>query len=203
MSMSMLSKVVDLVLSLSRSSQRDLTSIITTMPNRVYWLVRALGGVAASVTAESFAGPYNIGSQPLAPAVAVGSKKLAVSATVVESSNSANCNLRRTRCATPTTTAIMSRRAVTLKAEASSSGISSGSERGSSSNPALERRGGAASGPTPIRVFGVPLPAVLLGLLVVHKCATDSLSQYTRTTGVAYSATTASILGEAVKVIMS
>lgn len=34
----------------------------------------------------------------------------------------------------------------------------------------------------------------------MHKCVTDGLSRYTRTTGVAYSATTVAILGELVKV---
>ena len=199
----------------SFTRRRNLTSIITTMPNRVYWLIRALVGVAASVTAESFTGPNNVGAQPLVPAFAAGSKKSATLATVHESSVSPNCNLRlpRTRRAQPATATAMSRRSVALKAEYSSSGINAGGEKGfrakdgqasatgRSYDAALERRGGAAaSGPQPIRVFGVPLPAILLALLVVHKCATDLLSQYTRTTGVAYSATTASILGEAVKV---
>jgi len=61
----------------------------------------------------------------------------------------------------------------------------------------LRLRGGA------LRTFfrgAVSLPTFLLSLLVVHKCVTDTLSQYTRTTGVPYSANTVAILGEVIKV---
>jgi hypothetical protein len=123
---------------------------------------------------------------------------------------------RRTRRAAAAT--VTARRALVLEATAGSRGgeekaaednanLGDSNKSASSSSAALGRRGGAlvepaaATGPAAVvRVLGVPLPAILLALLVVHKCITDSLSQYTRTTGVAYSATTASILGEAVKV---
>ena len=61
--------------------------------------------------------------------------------------------------------------------------------------------GGADIGSSAPRrmVMGLPLPTLLLGLLVAHKCVTDTLSQYTRTTGTPYSATTVAILGELIK----
>ena len=55
-------------------------------------------------------------------------------------------------------------------------------------------RGGA------VGIAGDMLPVVLLSLLVVHKCVTDGLSRFTRMSGVPYSATTASIIGELVKI---
>ena len=66
----------------------------------------------------------------------------------------------------------------------------------------LARRGGGsdASAAPSQRWMGLPLPTLLLSLLVVHKCGTDSLSRFTRNTGVPYSATTVAILGEIVKV---
>lgn len=53
---------------------------------------------------------------------------------------------------------------------------------------------------TGLKWMGMPLPQVLLCLLVIHKCGTDCLSRYTRSSGVPYSATTVAILGEVVKV---
>lgn len=68
----------------------------------------------------------------------------------------------------------------------------------------LGRWGGASAagegGGSVQRWLGLPLPQLLLGLLVVHKCGTDSLSRFTRSTGVPYSATTVAILGELIKV---
>lgn len=46
----------------------------------------------------------------------------------------------------------------------------------------------------------IPLPAFFLVALVLHKCFTDLISQFTRTTGTPYSATTVAILGEVIKV---
>eukprot|EP00613_Pedinella_sp_CCMP2098_P075481 CAMPEP_0171952992 /NCGR_PEP_ID=MMETSP0993-20121228/93739_1 /TAXON_ID=483369 /ORGANISM="non described non described, Strain CCMP2098" /LENGTH=278 /DNA_ID=CAMNT_0012598571 /DNA_START=128 /DNA_END=961 /DNA_ORIENTATION=- len=64
-------------------------------------------------------------------------------------------------------------------------------------------RGGSVDKEKRSRFFfgvAVSLPTLLLGLLVVHKCVTDTLSQYTRTSGIPYSANTVAILGEIVKV---
>lgn len=70
--------------------------------------------------------------------------------------------------------------------------------RGSAVVVAAGERGGAVA--TRRTVCGLSLPLVLVVLLVAHKCASDSLSALTRTTGVPYSATTASFLAELVKV---
>jgi len=46
----------------------------------------------------------------------------------------------------------------------------------------------------------LPLSNVLVALIVTHKCACDALSRFTRVTGVPYSASTAAVLGEIVKI---
>jgi len=50
------------------------------------------------------------------------------------------------------------------------------------------------------RIAFMPLSTFFLVLLVGHKCLTDGFSRYTRMSGVPYSATTAAILGEVVKI---
>jgi len=68
----------------------------------------------------------------------------------------------------------------------------------------LQRKhAGTAAGQTPLqsrRVAFLPLSQLLLVLVVSHKCATDGLSSFTRTSGVPYSASVVSILGELVTV---
>lgn len=62
----------------------------------------------------------------------------------------------------------------------------------------ISRERGSASEQAP--VLFMPLSTFFLVLMVCHKCLTDGLSRVTRTTGVPYSATTASLLGELVTV---
>lgn len=78
---------------------------------------------------------------------------------------------------------------------------------GQAGNIAATAPGGAAEAGPPAkaagrarRILSAQLPTVLLATLVIHKAATDSLGRFTRNTGAEYSATSASILGEFIKV---